>query len=86
MFACHSLRYRTIDLKLLFFGRERISLQVNKLAAKQTDTSGIILQYCRQILAVAYISIEHDLLTVNSDIFSSLQGLEQFLLLLFLQL
>ena len=80
--TCHGLRHGTVDLELFFLRGKGLSLQIDKFTSKQSDTAGIVLQYCRQILAVTYIGIEHDLLTVNSDIFSSLQGLEQFFLLL----
>ena len=45
--------------------------QINKLTPEQPDSAGIILYYSCKIFNISYISIQHDLLSVQRNIIFS---------------
>ena len=70
-FSCHRLHCRLIDTELFFLGRIPIFFQINKLTPEQPDSAGIILYYSCKIFNISYISIQHDLLSVQRNIIFS---------------
>ena len=85
-FARHRFRYLFIYLELLLLRRKCFFFQIQKFAAEQSDARRIVLNDRRQILAVANVRIQADLLAIQSDCFAPFQCLQQFFLLLFLLL
>ena len=63
--AGHGLHHSLIDLELLFLCGKILFFQVEELTAEQADARRVVLQHRGQILAVADVGVEPDLLAVQ---------------------
>ena len=84
--AGHGLHHMPIYLELLLLCGEVLLLEIQEFTAEQADARGIVLHHGSEILAVADIRKQLDLLAVQCDGFLPSQRLQQLLLLLLLLL
>ncbi len=82
----HGFHHMPVYLELLLLCGEVFLLEIQEFAAEQADACRVVLHHGGQILAVANVRIQLDLLAVQRYGFLSAQGLQQCLLLLLLLL